>query len=115
MSDTLDELANVVVFPIGAEDIKAGLTLRIEDETHHCHHRAYYVNEAERVVKCQKCGALVDPFTVLLSIAHKETNLANSLRYLRDEERQRRKNIEKLAQIERNAKARIRRAEGKKP
>ncbi|MDA6633627.1 hypothetical protein OSL06_23705, partial [Escherichia coli] len=37
-------------------------------------------------------------------------HLADDVRLLRQEEQERRKNIEKLIQIERNAKARIRRA-----
>ncbi|MER2640844.1 hypothetical protein ABTY93_24705, partial [Escherichia coli] len=44
------------------------------------------------------------------SVAKRETRLADDVRLLRQEERERRKNIEKLIQIERNAKARIRRA-----
>ena len=46
----------------------------------------------------------------MLSVAKRETRLADDVRLLRQEERERRKNIEKLIQIERNAKARIRRA-----
>ncbi|EEZ4470052.1 hypothetical protein C0X79_003113 [Escherichia coli O5] len=50
------------------------------------------------------------PFDWMLSVAKRETRLADDVRLLRQEERERRKNIEKLIQIERNAKARIRRA-----
>lgn len=39
----------------------------------------------------------------------RETRLADDVKLLRQEEQERRKNIEKLIQIERNAKARIRR------
>ncbi|NAL34185.1 hypothetical protein GUB09_25330 [Escherichia coli] len=49
-------------------------------------------------------------FDWMLSVAKRETRLADDVRHLRQEERERRKNIEKLIQIERNAKARIRRA-----
>ena len=45
----------------------------------------------------------------MLSVAKRETRLADDVRLLRQEEQERRKNIEKLIQIERNAKARIRR------
>ena len=44
------------------------------------------------------------------SVAKRETRLADDVKQLRQEERERRKNIEKLIQIERNVKARIRRA-----
>lgn len=46
----------------------------------------------------------------MLSVAKRETRLADDVRLLRQEEQERRKNIEKLIQIERNVKARIRRA-----
>lgn len=43
-------------------------------------------------------------------MAKRETRLADDVRLLLQGEQERRKNIEKLIQIERNAKARIRRA-----
>ena len=45
----------------------------------------------------------------MLSVAKRETRLADDVRLLRQEERDRRKNIEKLIQIEPNGKAWIRR------
>lgn len=52
----------------------------------------------------------MEPFDWMLSVAKRETRLADDVRLLLREEQERRKNIEKLIQIERNAKARIRRA-----
>ncbi|EHV39810.1 putative bacteriophage protein [Escherichia coli DEC5C] len=52
----------------------------------------------------------MEPFDWMLSVAKRENRLADDVRLLRQEEQERRKNIEKLIQIERNAKARIRRA-----
>lgn len=68
------------------------------------------LTKKERQVRCKICGAVVEPFDWMLSVAKRETRLADDVRLLRQEERERRKNIEKLIQIERNAKARIRRA-----
>ncbi|CSS52041.1 putative bacteriophage protein [Shigella sonnei] len=68
------------------------------------------VDEKERQVRCKICGAVVEPFDWMLSVAKRETRLADDVRLLRQEEQERRRNIEKLIQIERNAKARIRRA-----
>ena len=51
----------------------------------------------------------MEPFDWMLSVAKRETRLADDVRLLRQEDRERRKNIEKLIQIERNGKARIRR------
>jgi hypothetical protein len=69
-----------------------------------------WVDEKERQVRCKICGAVVEPFDWMLSVAKRETRLADDVKLLRQEEQERRKNIEKLIQIERNAKARIRRA-----
>ncbi|MBY7274937.1 hypothetical protein K6476_16945, partial [Escherichia coli] len=55
-------------------------------------------------------GSEVSRLSVAIhSVAKRETRLADDVRLLRQEERERRKNIEKLIQIERNGKARIRR------
>ncbi|EHK8991101.1 hypothetical protein KCT17_003669 [Escherichia coli] len=114
MTETENELNNVVAFPVADQtDPKEKLNFLLENEGHYCHHPAYYISEIDRNVKCRKCGALVDPFAVLLGIAKKEARLAGDVRALREEERQRRANIDRLIQIERNAKARIRRAGGK--
>ncbi|OSJ97250.1 hypothetical protein L082_26837 [Escherichia coli SHECO001] len=69
----------------------------------------FRVDEKERQVRCKICGAVVEPFDWMLSVAKRETRLADDVKLLRQEEQERRKNIEKLIQIERNAKARIRR------
>ncbi len=114
MDETESELSNVVVFPAVADlDLKKKIAF-IHDETKPkgiCFHSGYYVNEHERIVKCRDCGKVIDAFECLLSMAKNETNLVRDIEYLRNEEKQRRENIEKLIQIERNAKARIRRAE----
>ena len=73
-------------------------------------HPGFTINEHDRQVKCKKCGAVIDPFELLMQIAKRETHLANDVSMLRKEEKQRRLNIDKLIQIERNAKARIRKS-----
>lgn len=53
-------------------------------------------------------GAVVEPFDWMLLSAKKRNELADDMEMLHQEEQERRKNnIEKLIQIERNAKARI--------
>ncbi|CDK64364.1 hypothetical protein [Morganella morganii IS15] len=73
-------------------------------------HSGYLVNEHERRVKCRECGKVIDAFDLMLKMAKRETRLVSDIEALRQEEKYRRENIEKLIQIERNAKARIRRA-----
>lgn len=115
-SETEQELSNIVAFPSSAESPKDNVNFLME-RGQFCLHPGYLVNEHDRQIKCRKCGAIIEPFDLLLDMARKETNLANNVTQLRKEESQRRANIQKLIQIERNAKSRIRRAghKGKLP
>lgn len=109
-TETEDELANVVMFPVKDADPLDSVGY-IYERGEYCGHPGIYVNEKERLCRCKKCGATIEPFDYLLSLAKRETRLAGNVKALRDEERYRRDNIAKLIQIERNAKARIRRAQ----
>ena len=115
---TEDELENVVIFPTQKDDLKSGLSMQFEgdrDKSRLCPHDAVWVNSEDRVVRCRRCEAILDPFNFILSLCDKESRYSESVKYLRREEEQRRLNIEKLIQIERNAKARIRKAGHKEP
>ncbi|MGT4924719.1 hypothetical protein ACRWC3_19850 [Escherichia coli] len=102
-----DELSNIVLFPVKEDDPRNQVNFLYEpSERPYCHHASVRVDEKERQVRCKICGAVVEPFDWML----RETRLADDVKLLRQEEQERRKNIEKLIQIERNAKARIRRA-----
>ncbi|WP_063103430.1 hypothetical protein [Escherichia coli] len=106
-----DESGNIVLFPVKEDDPRDKVNfLYGPSERPYCHHASVRVDEKERQVRCKICGAVVEPFDWMLSMAKRETRLANDVRLLRQEEQERRKNIEKLIQIERNVKARIRRA-----
>ncbi|THD47195.1 hypothetical protein ERD95_15295 [Enterobacteriaceae bacterium ML5] len=108
-ADTESELANVVLFPVKDAD-PMDLVGYIYERGKSCHHPGIYVYEHERVCRCKTCGATIEAFDHLLAIAKHETRVAGDVKALRNEERARRENIAKLIQIERNAKARIRRA-----
>ena len=103
-----DELSNIVLFPVKEDDPRNQVNFLYEpSERPYCHHASVRVDEKERQVRCKICGAVVEPFDWMLSVAKRETRLADDVKLLRQEEQERRKNIEKLIQIERNAKARI--------
>ncbi|HGX8731247.1 TPA: hypothetical protein ACJINN_000678 [Escherichia coli] len=106
-----DESGNIVLFPVKEDDPRNQVNFLYKpSEKPYCHHASVRVDEKERQVRCKICGAVVEPFDWMLSVAKRETRLADDVKQLRQEERERRKNIEKLIQIERNVKARIRRA-----
>ncbi|HAF5259464.1 TPA: hypothetical protein H1809_000782 [Salmonella enterica] len=109
----LDELEarDKRIFPVKEDDPRNQVNFLYKpSEKPYCHHASVRVDEKERQVRCKICGAVVEPFDWMLSVAKRETRLADDVKQLRQEERERRKNIEKLIQIERNVKARIRRA-----
>ncbi|WP_244566681.1 hypothetical protein, partial [Escherichia coli] len=103
-----DESGNIVLFPVKEDDPRNQVNFLYEpSERPYCHHASVRVDEKERQVRCKICGAVVELFDWMLSVAKRETRLADDVKQLRQEERERRKNIEKLIQIERNVKARI--------
>ncbi len=94
-----DELSNIVLFPVKEDDPRNQVNFLYEpSERPYCHHASVRVDEKERQVRCKICGAVVEPFDWMLSVAKRETRLADDVRLLRQEERERRKNIEKLIQ-----------------
>lgn len=114
-TDTEIELGKVVFFPAKNKDLQDGLVIQREGERVRCMHATVWVNEKDRTLRCRKCESLIEPFDFLMTLCDQESRYMESVKYLRREEKQRRQNIEKLIQIEKNAKSRIRRAGEKSP
>lgn len=112
-TETEIELNNVVLFPERKEELH--VISREPGTKPLCMHEAVLVNDKERTIKCRRCESLLDPFDYIASLCDTESRYVENLKYLRREEKQRRQNIEKLIQIEKNAKSRIRRAGIKEP
>ncbi|EFW1376269.1 hypothetical protein F3J82_22325, partial [Shigella sonnei] len=90
-----DELSNIVLFPVKEDDPRNQVNFLYEpSERPYCHHASVRVDEKERQVRCKICGAVVEPFDWMLSVAKRETRLADDVRLLRQEEQERRRNIE---------------------
>lgn len=113
--ETEIELGQVVAFPTRKESLEDGLVIQQEGQKVMCLHSAVWVNEKDRTLRCRKCETLIEPFDFLMTLCDQESRYMESVKYLRREEKQRRQNIEKLIQIEKNAKSRIRRAGNKEP
>lgn len=110
-TETEKELSNVVSFPERKQDLDDELAMQRQDGGKlYCHHDAVLVDEKERTLRCRRCDALVEPFNYILHLCETENRYLQNVKYLRREETQRRQNIEKLIQIERNAKSRIRKS-----
>lgn len=114
-TETELELGKVVAFPTKKDDLQDGLVIQREGRKTLCMHATVWVNEKDRTLRCRKCETLIEPFDFLMTLCDQESRYMESVKYLRREEKQRRQNIEKLIQIEKNAKSRIRRAGDKSP
>ncbi|ELE6988229.1 hypothetical protein RMT79_000221 [Enterobacter kobei] len=114
-TETEIELGKVVAFPSKNNDLQDGLVIQHEGQKVMCLHSAVSINGKERTLRCRKCETLIEPFDYLMKLCDQESRYWESVKYLRREEKQRRQNIEKLIQIEKNAKSRIRRAGDKSP
>mgnify|MGYP006899085829 CR=1 FL=1 len=114
-TETEIELGKVVAFPNKNNDLQDGLVILREGQKVMCLHSSVWVNEKDRTLRCRKCETLIEPFDFLMTLGDQESRYMENVKYLRREEKQRRQNIEKLIQIEKNAKSRIRRAGNKSP
>ena len=114
-TETEIELGKVFAFPSKNKDMQDGLVIQREGQKVMCLHSAVSINGKERTLRCRKCETLIDPFDYLMTLCDQESRYWENVKYLRREEKQRRQNIEKLIQIEKNAKSRIRRAGDKSP
>ncbi|MEA4559948.1 hypothetical protein VBQ98_17845 [Klebsiella pneumoniae] len=114
-TETEIELGKVVAFPANNNDLQDGLVIQREGKKVMCLHSTVWVNEKDRTLRCRKCETLIEPFDFLMTLCDQESRYMERVKYLRREEKQRRQNIEKLIQIEKNAKSRIRRAGDKSP
>ncbi|HDY7235594.1 Uncharacterised protein [Klebsiella pneumoniae] len=114
-TETEIELGKVVAFPAKNNDLQDGLVIQREGKKVMCLHSTVWVNEKDRTLRCRKCETLIEPFDFLMTLCDQKSRYLESVKYLRREEKQRRQNIEKLIQIEKNAKSRIRRAGDKSP
>lgn len=114
-TETEIELGKVVAFPTKNNDLQDGLVIQREGQKVMCLHSTVSVNEKDRTLRCRKCETLIEPFDFLMTLCDQESRYMENVKYLRREEKQRRQNIEKLIQIEKNAKSRIRRAGDKSP
>lgn len=127
MNDDIDRLieaddANVVPFPIDPSsrmrnDYEAELdqlaVRRKRPELTGCRHEASWVDIDARRVYCRRCEAELDPFDVLEKLARNREFLVSQGRTLRFECDRRARELEELKRKEANAKARVRRAEGR--
>ncbi len=78
-----------------------------------CTHMKLHVDSHHRSLTCRRCGAVVDPFDWINSVADGETKVEWELKALRREITDHREGLERLKREEVNTRARIRNAQFK--
>lgn len=83
--------------------------LTIIHEARFCFHDTWQVNENRRIVKCGRCGAELDPVSVISSIARDWQRITLAQKHAKDEIRTVSARLKLLERLESNARARAKR------
>lgn len=75
-----------------------------------CKHRAIEVCETDRVVRCTRCGCVIDPFEHILQMATDGEHIVTEIEQLHRRRDELRESVANLEREEKNAKARLRSA-----
>ena len=74
-----------------------------------CKHSRVTICEAQRIVECKDCKAVLDPIDTMIGWAQDWERYADSVKYLMAEERHRRNELATLLRRIRNGRAQLRR------
>jgi hypothetical protein len=80
-----------------------------------CRHKHIIVCEKSRTIECDTCGAAIDPFDFMLRWAKEDRFLEYRMKQLKEELKRLGEKLGKLRRMEKNVKARLRRAGAKQP
>lgn len=86
---------------------------KLDNLPYRCMHMKLHVDSHHRSLTCRRCGAIVDPFDWINSVADGETKVEWELKALRREITDHREGLERLKREEVNTRARIRNAQFK--
>lgn len=83
---------------------------RKEYNQQRCKHRAIEVCETDRVIRCTRCGCVVDAFDHILQVATDAEHIVTEIEQLHRRRDELRESVANLEREEKNAKARLRSA-----
>ncbi|HBC5825957.1 TPA: hypothetical protein KEV35_004943 [Escherichia coli] len=111
MNDNSD---NVITLVQPERDEKKLLNITVTDRKNYtqqgCRHRTIEVCETKRVVRCTRCGCVIDPFGHILQVATDGEHIVTEIEQLYRRRDELRESVASLEREERNAKARLRAA-----
>ena len=90
--------------------LNVAVTDRKVYEQQRCKHRAIEVDETNRVIRCLKCGCVIDPFEHILQCAIDGEHIVTEIMQLHRKRDELRESVANLEREEKNAKARLRAA-----
>ncbi len=97
---------------ISLDEARNGLLFK-PVHTGHCRHRPATIDVEKRRLTCDKCGASLDPFDFLAGLSHDFDLYTVPLARLKRELEQTAAKLEETKRKERNARARLKRLQGK--
>jgi len=86
------------------------LPIKTTHEKSYCKHNKILLDQGYRVVKCESCNEIIDPFNYLLEWANGDRNLNTMRTRLKQDIKRHSDRLESLKREERNIKNRINRA-----
>lgn len=93
-----------------AKLLNVTVTDRKEYVQQRCKHRAIEVCETDRVIRCTRCGIVVDAFEHILQVATDGEHVVTEIEQLHRRRDELRESVANLEREEKNAKARLRSA-----
>lgn len=114
----LDMTIDAINSALGADDLldlikAADLPVTPVEPEGYCRHRNFLIDRNARLVWCRECEVEVDAFTALDEIVRSWDQVINRVTRLNREWRGLMESIRELKRIERNAKARVKRAKAR--
>ncbi|EEH6229431.1 TPA: hypothetical protein P7Q51_004190 [Escherichia coli] len=109
-----NESDNVITLVQPKRNEEKLLNITVTDRKNHiqhsCKHRAIEVCETDRVVRCTKCGCVIDPFEHILQVATDGEHIVTEIEQLHRRRDELRESVANLEREEKNTKARLRAA-----
>lgn len=111
MDDNRDNVIHLVL-PKSEEEKLLNVVVADKKSTvqKYCKHNQTQISEANRTLICRQCGAMLDPFEVILDRARNGENIVLEIKSLYAKRDELRESVANLEREEKNAKSRLRSA-----
>ena len=91
-------------------NLSSSLRLKPKRSSKFCRCNRVFVVEDTRMLECQSCGKIIDPFDFLMKEAKQQQLFVFEVSHLKNERDRLQKEVGELKQVKRNLKAQVKRA-----